>query len=98
MRTVSGTAGPLRDWSGSITAAGTAQLAIPHNPMREFLLIQNTTEHDLWVGFNKTPAVGTGMLVSGSEPFILSGHFVSSDVINIYGDTVGQTFEAYENA
>lgn len=96
---VSASLGALTDRSGSITSGGAAQQLAAINSTRKYLVIQNTSNADLWYSFTTTATVGGAgsyRLPAGAT-FISDIQFVSTQAVSIIGATTGQTWTASEN-
>lgn len=92
--------GALGDGSGTITAGGTSQQVFPADTGRQYLLIQNVSDGDLWVNFGIAAVVGQPsikLLASGSLEFSSAGTgVVPTSTVNIIGATTGKAFTAKE--
>lgn len=93
--------GSLTDRSGTIAAANVSQVLAPAKANRRYLFIENTsggvTTGNLW--FNFTAAANSNqpslrLAVNGS--FVMEGGFISTEVINVTGETTGMSFTAKE--
>lgn len=92
--------GALTDGSGTITAGGTSQEVFEQKPDRQYLLIQNVGDDDLWVNFDidaveSQPSI---LLASGAAlEFSAAGTgIVPTASVNIIGATTDQPFTAKE--
>jgi len=82
----------LLDFSGTITTGGTAQVLLPQQPFRSYLLIQNISSGLLTVGIG--PAVATATVTSNKVASIAVnnaglGYTVAPKVRLLGGVTVG---------
>jgi hypothetical protein len=86
--------GILTDYSGSITTGGASQLAVAANNSRQYLLVQNISDADLWLNFGAAAAAdSTSVLLSpkGSYEMVEPG-FVSTEAIYVIGATTAKKF------
>jgi hypothetical protein len=81
----------LRNKSGTIAAGGTAQDIYAANAApRFYLLVQNVSDEDLWVDFDRDAAANTGILIKAGtawEPLTLF-----TGRLSIFGATTGKYF------
>lgn len=91
-------AGALIDGSGTITTGGTSQQVFAADTGRNYLLIQNVSNGDLWINFGVAAVINQPSikLATGSSiEFSLAGTgVVPTDTVNIIGATTGQAFTA----
>jgi hypothetical protein len=77
--------------SGSIASGGTAQDIYAANAApRFYLLVQNVSDEDLWVDFDRDAAANTGILIKAGtawEPLTLF-----TGRLSIFGATTGKYF------
>jgi hypothetical protein len=90
----------LVDRSGTITAGGTSQQLAAANATRQYLLVQNNSNGDLWINFG-VAAVTTQpsiRLAPGSQIEYSPGGtgVIPTQAVNIIGATTGQVFTAKE--
>lgn len=86
----------LTNRSGTITTGGTAQNPVSANTGRKYLIIQNVSTGDLWVGIGVTAVQNQPSIkISPSEKFIFS-EYVPTVLISIIGATTGQAFTIWE--
>lgn len=93
-------AGALIDGSGTITAGGTAQDVFDENKGRQYLLIQNVSDEDLWINFGidavaSQPSIK--IVANGSAEWSEAGTgVVPTALMSIIGATTGKAFTAKE--
>jgi hypothetical protein len=90
--------GSLIDGSGTVTTGGTSQVVFTANVGRQYLLIQNVSDADLWVNFG-TAAVESQpsikILPDGAVEFSSAGTgVVPTGTVNVRGATTGKAFTA----
>lgn len=92
-------AGSLIDGSGTVTLGGTSQQVFTANAGRQYLLIQNHSDTDLWVNFG-TAAVADQpsikVYANGGTVEFGAGHtgVVPTATVNVIGATTGKSFTA----
>jgi hypothetical protein len=80
----------------TITTAATSQQVFA-NTKRSYLLVQNTSDTDMWLGVGVTPSVGTGIrLLAGGGGYVAEEGFIPSGVVNIICSAGGKTFYALQ--
>lgn len=85
------------DRSGSIAAAGTAQVLMAANAARRGFWIQNLSTGDLWLTSLGNAAIGSPSLKVGpGELYEAPGGGVAVGAISIIGATLNQSFSARE--
>lgn len=92
------TSGPVSGpTTSSITTGGTAQVVFTAFS-RSFLLLQNTSNQDLWFGFGNTPVIGQGgfLKLSANSIYEFQGGYVPNSQISVIGATTGQNFLALQ--
>jgi hypothetical protein len=96
---------PLKDWSGTITSGGTSQVAAPANPLRNYLIIVNTDNANLWVNFGIPAVAGEPSIplrAATASPGLDGGSlvfesvFVPGQSVNVFGGTTGKSFTIKE--
>jgi hypothetical protein len=85
----------------TITLGADSQEVFPANANRDYLLIQNVSDENLWVriGADATTAPPSVELLSGGLGILEYGEgggFVPDGVVNIIGATAGKAFVAWE--
>jgi hypothetical protein len=87
----------LTNYSGSITTGGTSQQLCPENSSRAFLLVQNTSDQNLYIGIGLTPTSTNGILLTpNGGGVVFEEGVVPVEQINIIGATAGKSFMALE--
>jgi hypothetical protein len=77
-----------------ITSGGASQQVFP-TASRNYLLVQNLSDTDMWLGIGFTPAVGNGIkLVANGGGFVAEGGFIPSGAVNIICSATGKVFSA----
>lgn len=86
------------DKSGTITAGGTAQVAIASNASRRAWCIQNdpAATEPLYVRVNGTAASGIGAALSPGDQACSSGNIVDTAGVSVFAATTGHVFEGFE--
>lgn len=80
----------------TITAANTSQQVFP-SVTRNYLLVQNTSDTDMWMGIGVTPTVGTGIrLAAGGGGYVAESEFIPSGEVRIICSVAGKTFHALQ--
>jgi len=88
--------GTLVDKSGTITTGGTSQV-LSTAKSRSYLIVENTSSALLYINFTSAASAGTGSIaLQPYSSFTQEGSFVTSEAVNIFGATTGQTFTAKE--
>lgn len=85
----------MADYSGTITAGGTAQTAAVADAMRNVLVIQNNSANDLWYNFGIAAVVDQpSFLIEANQMHIWPLGFLKmiSQFVSIIGATTGQAF------
>jgi hypothetical protein len=93
---IAGTIGQATSFGGEITAAGVAQEIVGENMERKYLLVQNTSDKDMYVGIGVDPAAEGGLLLPKNGGSLICDLFVPTQAINIYCDTDGKTYVCLE--
>jgi hypothetical protein len=79
-----------------ILTANTSQQVFA-NQKRSYLLVQNTSDTDMWLGIGVTPSVGTGIrLVAGGGGYVAEDGFIPSGQVNIICSATGKSFYALQ--
>lgn len=93
-------AGALIDGSGTIAVGGAAQEVFPANTGRQYLLIQNVSDGDLWVDFGTDAVVSQPSIkvaAGASLEFSVGGTgVVPTAAVSIIGATSTKAFTAKE--
>lgn len=80
----------------TIAAANTAQ-QIFIDQKRSYLLVQNNSDTDMWLGIGVTPSVGTGIrLFANGGGFVAENEFIPSGAVRIICSAAGKAFYALE--
>jgi hypothetical protein len=78
----------------TITTGGTAQQVFSA-ASRNYLLVQNLSDTDMWLGLGFNPSVGNGIkLVANGGGFVAEGGFIPAGSVNILCATAGKAFSA----
>ncbi len=95
--TVSPATGTVTNRSGTITLGGTAQTAVAINTSRKYLVIQNTSDTDLWFNFTTTATADQpSFKLIPSASFVMESSFISTELISVIGATTGKSFTIKE--
>jgi hypothetical protein len=95
---VSGT--NFSDYSGTITAGGTAQLQVPLSPNRRSIFIQNLSSDPLYINFTSTAAIATAGSIELSQYATYAKDQTSSvtpEAIYVIAATTGDKFTIKTN-
>lgn len=80
----------------SITTANTSQ-SVFADVKRNYILIQNTSDTDMYMGIGFVPTVGGGILLKASGGgFSAEGEFVPKGAVNIICASAGKAFVALQ--
>jgi len=80
----------------SITSANTAQ-QIFTDQKRSYLLVQNNSDTDMWLGIGVIPSVGTGIrLFANGGGYVAESDFIPSGAVRIICSAAGKAFYALE--
>ena len=80
----------------TITTAATSQQVFA-NTKRSYLLVQNTSDTDMWLAIGTTPSVGTGIrLLAGGGGYVAEEGLIPSGAVNIICSAAGKTFYALQ--
>jgi hypothetical protein len=93
---IAGVIGQAASFGGEIIAAGVSQEIVGENPNRKYLLVQNTSNQDMYVGIGVNPVVEGGLLLPKNGGSLICDLFIPTQAINIYGDTEGKTYMCLE--
>lgn len=93
---IAGTIGQAISFGGEIIEAGVAQEVIPAKLERKYLLVQNTSDRDMYVGIGVDPVVEGGLLLPKNGGSLICDLFIPTQAINIYCDTDGKTYMCLE--
>jgi len=83
----------------SITTGGTHQQVFASNASRKFLLVQNLSDTDMYlgIGFNPSNTTPDGILLSkGGGGIVFESSYIPTQEIRIVCATTGKRFEALE--
>ena len=85
---------PLRNFSGTITAGGTAQnVYTPATaPKVNGVLFQNVSDTDMTIDFDQDAVAGTGILVAAGLAYQTPEGFVFSGKLSVLCATTGKAF------
>lgn len=82
--------------TSTIAAANTAQ-QIFTDQKRSYLLVQNNSDTDMWLGIGATPSVGNGIrLFANGGGFVAENEFIPSGAVRIICSAAGKSFYALE--
>ena len=80
----------------TITTGGTSQ-GVFASVARNYILVQNISDTDMYLGIGFTPTVGGGILLKASGGgFTAEGDFVPAGAVNIICATTGKSFVALQ--
>jgi hypothetical protein len=80
----------------TITAGNTAQ-QIFTDSKRSYLLVQNNSDTDMWLGIGTTPSVGSGIrLLAGGGGYVAEDGFIPSGAVEIICSSTGKAFYAIQ--
>jgi len=82
----------VTNYSGAITTGGTAQLVMVANLKRKWLLFQNTSSADMYIGIGYAPTAINGLLVAKAGGQVRFDTFIPTDAIYVLCDTSTKTF------
>ena len=88
--------GSITDRSGTIASAATSQKLADANANRQYLLIQNISNADMYIGIGFTPTVGTGLFLHKDGGIFVWDKFVPTNQINIICSSSTKAFTALE--
>ena len=82
------------DYSGTITAGNTAQLAVSSSDTnRVYLFFQNTSAGPLWINFGTTAVEGSPSIkLNSNDAFSFENSFIYTGTLSVIGATTGQSF------
>lgn len=91
--------GVFRDYSGSVTLGGTAQVVQSAGLIRRYLLIQNISDTTMWVNFGVTAVADQPsiQIVAGAS-LVFDHAFVPIGDISLMCATTGKKFVIKEGA
>jgi len=95
---VIGTPVTLIDKSGTITAAGVAQVLAVTNAARRGLWVQNNSAGDMRINSTGAASATAGIALPGGKNALYEypSHGITTAAISIWGATLGQAFQARE--
>ena len=89
--------GALTNRSGTLTTGGVSQQLAAANAGRKYLFVQNLSAGDLWLNFTSAASAGgSSIKLQPNVGFEMSGDFVSTEAVTLFGATSGQAFVAKE--
>lgn len=88
--------GPIVDHSGAVSQGNVSQLVMDRNPERQFLLVQNTSSGDMWLGIGQNAQAGSPSVKLAAGQGLLFDQFVPTDAVYVLSATAGATFTAWE--
>lgn len=91
-----GVIGQVLSINGEIIEADVAQEVIPENSERRYLLIQNTSDKEMYVGIGVDPAIQGGVLLPKSGGYLVCDAFIPTQAVNIICSTEGKTYTCLE--
>lgn len=95
--TVSVTAVPLTDRSGTITVANTSQQVAAANPDRKIFIFANVSDKPMWINFGVVANIGQpSFLINAGGSMTWEGSTVTSDAVNVISPNAGKAFTAKE--
>jgi hypothetical protein len=89
----------MADLSGTITSGGNAQTIAGFNPARKALIIQNTSDTDMWVAFGTTAVAASPsfLIEAGNQENWGDEHrTLICRAISVIGATTGKAFTAFD--
>jgi hypothetical protein len=93
---IAGTIGQATSFGGDIAVAHVAQQIVGENLNRKYLLVQNTSDKDMYVGIGVDPVEEGGLLLPKNGGSLICDLFIPTQAINIYCDTDGKTYVCLE--
>jgi hypothetical protein len=64
---------------------------------RNYLLVQNNSDTDMWLGIGATPSVGSGIkLAAGGGAYVAEDDFIPSGPVSIICASAGKAFYAIQ--
>lgn len=80
--------------NGSITAGGTAQVAMAADPTRRTVAIQNTSDTAMWCNFLATAVADVGFSVAAAETRVMrfADFPMIINAMSVVGATTGKKF------
>lgn len=92
---LAGNARTVTNNSNTITTGGTSQQIVAANSSRKYLLVQNISDTNMYLGVGYTPTTTTGILLaSNGGGIIFESSFIPNSAINILCATAGKAFVA----
>lgn len=91
--------GALTDRSGTLTAGGVAQNAMPANATRRYLLLRNplSATEPLWYDLTATAvAASPSIRLDAGDSFVMESGFVSNQALSVFAATTGHAWTAKE--
>ena len=88
--------GRYADYSGTITAGGTAQTIIQANPSRHGVLVMNNSDTDMVLGVGHTATATKGIVLVPGAYWESPTNFIPTDQISLFCATTSKEFTAYE--
>lgn len=93
---IAGTIGQATSFGGFIVDANVAQQIIGENLNRKYLLVQNTSDKDMYLGIGATPTVGGGLLLPKNGGSLICDLFIPTQYIKIICDADDKTYMCLE--
>lgn len=83
--------------NGTITAGGTAQVAIAADPTRQTICVQNTSDTDMWCNFLATAVADTGWQLKAGERRVMrqADWPMIANALSVVGATTGKKWNIH---
>ena len=91
-----GVIGQVTSTNGEIIEADVSQEVIGENLERRYLLIQNTSDKEMYVGIGTDPVIQGGILLPKSGGYLVCDSFIPTQAIYIICGTTGKTYTCLE--
>ena len=92
--------GEFTDYSGTISTGNMSQVVINKVLNRNYILIQNVSDTDMWINFGAAANIGAGsikLLPNGSYELVATtGGYINIDAVNIICSVAGKEFTIKE--
>jgi hypothetical protein len=93
---IAGVIGEATNYTGTITQAGVSQKVADAKEERKYLIVQNTSDTDMFVGVGFTPTTTSGILLPKNGGSLICDLFVPNQQINIVCSASGKGYCALE--
>jgi hypothetical protein len=80
---IAGTIGQATSFGGYIIDPNVAQQIVGENLSRKYLLVQNISDTDMYIGIGSTPTVGGGLLLPKNGGSLICDLFIPTQYIKI---------------